>query len=184
MALTETKPINIGFKAPDFSLIDSKDNQSKSLENLKGRNGTIIAFICNHCPYVIHVIDEIISLTKDYQEKGINLIAINSNDVEKYPEDSPELMKKWAEDKNFPFPYLFDETQEVAMAYHAACTPDFSLFDADLKCVYRGRLDASTPGNKVGLTGADLRKAIDNLLAEKAPLEEQFPSMGCNIKWK
>ena len=162
MALTETKPINIGFKAPDFSLIDSKDNQSKSLENLKGRNGTIIAFICNHCPYVIHVIDEIISLTKDYQEKGINLIAINSNDVEKYPEDSPELM----------------------MAYHAACTPDFSLFDADLKCVYRGRLDASTPGNKVGLTGADLRKAIDNLLAEKAPLEEQFPSMGCNIKWK
>ncbi|TXC75578.1 thioredoxin family protein [Luteibaculum oceani] len=184
MALTKTKPKELGFKAPDFSLLDPKDNESKTLNLLMGKRGTIVAFICNHCPYVKHVIEEINNIAIDYKERGINLIAINSNDIENYPEDHPDKMVEWANALGFQFPYLFDENQEVAKAYDAVCTPEFSLFDEELKCVYRGRLDAASPGNKAPVNGADLRAAIDSLLSGNKEIPNQIPSMGCNIKWK
>ena len=141
-------------------------------------------FICNHCPYVVHVIKELVSVTKTYQAKGIGFVAISANDIENYPDDSPEKMKLFAQENNFSFPYLYDETQEVAKAYDAACTPDFSLFDENENCVYRGRLDASTPGNNMPNDGKDLRLALDCLLKGENIPESQYPSMGCNIKWK
>ena len=140
-------------------------------------------FICNHCPFVIHVLDEIVSITKKY-EKEISFIAISSNDIVNYPEDSPELMKKLAEEKKFNFPYLFDETQEVAKKYDAACTPDFFIYNSDKQLVYRGQLDDSRPGNDVPVTGYDLRKAIDSLIKGEEIDKNQKPSIGCNIKWK
>jgi len=140
-------------------------------------------FICNHCPFVIHVLDEIVSITKKY-EKEISFIAISSNDIVNYPEDSPELMKKLAEEKKFNFPYLFDETQEVAKKYDAACTPDFFIYNSDKQLVYRGQLDNSRPGNDVPVTGHDLRKAIDSLIKGEEIDKNQKPSIGCNIKWK
>ena len=140
-------------------------------------------FICNHCPFVIHVLDEIVSITKKY-EKEISFIAISSNDIVNYPEDSPELMKKLAEEKKFNFPYLFDETQEVAKKYDAACTPDFFVYNSDKQLVYRGQLDDSRPGNDVPVTGHDLRKAIDSLIKGEEIDKNQKPSIGCNIKWK
>jgi hypothetical protein len=141
-------------------------------------------FICNHCPYVKHVIDGIIEMANDYIPKGVSFIAINSNDVENYPDDSPEKMQQLAREKNFPFPYLFDESQEVARAYHAACTPDFSIFDAELKCTYRGQMDSARPGNGEPVTGSDIRAALDAMIAGNAVNAEQFPSVGCSIKWK
>lgn len=141
-------------------------------------------FICNHCPYVKHVNKELTRLANDYLPKGVNFIAINSNDVENYPDDSPENMKKTALAEGYPFPYLFDETQEVAKAYQAACTPDFFVFDANLVLVYRGQLDDSRPGNQVEVTGNSIRKALDSLLADQPIKFEQKPSLGCNIKWK
>ncbi len=141
-------------------------------------------FLCNHCPYVIHIHDELLKITNEYAEKGLSFVAVSSNDVENYPDDSPEKMKELADEKAFNFPYLYDDTQEVAKAYQAECTPDFFVFDADLKCVYRGRMDGSSPGNGVPLTGEDLRMALDNLLAGLPIDTEQHPSMGCNIKWK
>ncbi len=141
-------------------------------------------FICNHCPFVKHVNPEIVKIAQEYQDKGIAFIAISSNDVEKYPQDAPDLMKENAKEMGYPFPYLYDETQETALAYHAACTPDFYLFDANLKLVYRGQLDSSRPGNEIPLTGHDLRNALDNLLKGKEIDQDQKPSIGCNIKWK
>ncbi len=176
--------IPLGFKAPDFNLPDTVSGEKKKLEELKSDKATVVMFICNHCPYVNHVIEGIVKLAKDYIPKGVSFIAINSNDVEKYPDDSPELMKDVAKRLNFPFPYLFDETQEVAQAYDAACTPDFSIFDGDLKCIYRGQLDDSRPGNNEPVTGKDIRVALDAILNGEKVSEEQKPSIGCNIKWK
>lgn len=144
----------------------------------------MVMFICNHCPFVVHVMDELVNVANDYKNKGIGFVAISSNDVSTHPTDSPELMKKLADEKSFPFPYLYDESQEVAKAYTAACTPDFSVFDADNNCVYRGQLDSSRPGNDEPVNGADLRGVLDDLLLGKSISENQIPSIGCNIKWK
>ena len=184
MARTESNEFKNGTKAPDFNLLNTVNNTFLSLENAKGENGTVIMFICNHCPFVIHVNTELVKMANAYQQKGINFIAISANDVENYPQDSPELMTQLAKDENYPFPYLYDETQEVAKAYDAACTPDFYVFDADLKAIYHGQLDNSRPGNGIEVTGVDLRNSIDNLLENKPAIENQKPSMGCGIKWK
>lgn len=184
MAATETIRIPLGFPAPDFTLPDTVSGKILSLNDLKGEHATVIMFICNHCPYVKHVNSQLVQLAKDYQPKGIAFIAISSNDVEKYPQDGPELMKENALQEGYPFPYLYDETQEVAKAYHAACTPDFSIFDADLRCVYRGQLDDSRPKNDSISDGKDIRAALDAILNQQPVSAQQMPSLGCNIKWK
>jgi len=184
MAATETLRIPLGFKAPDFILLDTVSDKYLSLNELKGEIATVIMFICNHCPYVKHVNQQLVSLANDYLAKGIAFIAISSNDVVNYPQDGPELMKANAKEEKYPFPYLYDETQEVAKAYHAACTPDFSIFDKDLLCVYRGQLDDSRPKNDSISDGKDIRAALDNILAGNPVSEKQIPSLGCNIKWK
>ncbi len=155
-----------------------------SLETLKSDKATLIMFICNHCPFVKHVQDELALLARDYQARGVSLVAISSNDVENYPDDSPEKMKAVAAQVGFSFPYLYDESQDVARDYRAACTPDFFLYDSDLKLAYRGQLDDSRPGNGIPVTGKDLRSALDNLLAGEPIDPNQRPSIGCNIKWK
>lgn len=184
MARTESNEFEIGTKAPNFTLINTIDDKYYSLSELKGEKGTVIIFICNHCPFVIHINEQLVKLGNEYQPKGIKFIAISSNDVENYPQDAPHLMKRMAEDLQYPFPYLYDETQEVAKAYDAACTPDFYIFDGDLASVYHGQLDDSRPGNGKSVTGIDMRNALDNLLENKTPLENQKPSVGCGIKWK
>jgi peroxiredoxin len=183
MARTPSNMLPLGTKAPDFELLDTVSDQKLSLNQLKGEKGTVVMFICNHCPFVIHVNPEISKLGREYQSKGINFVAISSNDVENYPQDAPHLMKEKAQEMDYTFPYLYDETQEVAKAYDAACTPDFYLFDGNLKLVYRGQLDDSRPGNGVPLTGSDLRNAMDALLEGSAISADQKPSIGCNIKW-
>ncbi|MGB3145034.1 MAG: thioredoxin family protein [Maribacter sp.] len=184
MARTESNMLELGTIAPEFSLMDTVTDKTLNLQSLKGENGTVIMFICNHCPFVIHVNPEITRLAKDYQKEGIAFIAISSNDVENYPEDAPHLMKIKAKEEKYTFPYLYDETQEVAKEYNAACTPDFYLFDTNLKLVYRGQLDDSRPGNGLPLTGKDLRNAITALITQKEIDSLQKPSIGCNIKWK
>jgi peroxiredoxin len=184
MARTESNMLPLGTKGPDFNLIDTVDNTKKSLNELKGVNGTLIFFICNHCPFVIHINSELAQMAKDYVSKGINCIAISSNDVENYPQDGPELMKQNAIDNDYIFPYLYDDTQNVAKAYDAACTPDFFLFNAELKLVYAGQLDDSRPGNGIPATGKDIRTAMDALLQNETINPKQKPSMGCGIKWK
>jgi peroxiredoxin len=184
MALTPSTMLPLGTKAPDFELLDTKSGKIFSLQELKSPKATVIMFICNHCPYVKHVQTMLISLAKDYQTQGIAFIAISANDAENYPEDAPKEMAKLAKHLAYPFPYLYDETQNTAKSYQAACTPDFYLFDNDLLCVYRGQLDDSRPGNKIPVTGKSLRAALDNLLAGKSIDPDQKPSMGCNIKWK
>ena len=184
MARTPSNMLPLGTKAPDFRLLDTLNGQYSSLKDIKGSKGTVIMFICNHCPFVKHVNIEISRLAKDYITKGIRCIAISSNDVENYPEDAPDLMKQNAFAHGFIFPYLYDETQDVAKEYNAACTPDFYLFDENLKLVYRGQLDDSRPGNGIPVTGNDLRNAIDNLLSGQPISENQKPSIGCNIKWR
>ena len=184
MARTESNMLPLGTKAPEFKLLDTKDNNQKSLNELKGLKGTLIMFICNHCPFVKHVNSELSQLAKDYISKGIKCIAISSNDVENYPQDSPDLMAENAIENDFIFPYLYDQTQEVAQTYEAACTPDFFLFNENLKLVYTGQLDDSRPGNNIPVTGKDLRAAMDALVEDKPVDKNQKPSMGCNIKWK
>ena len=184
MAATPTIQIPLGFKAPDFKLPDMISGKEKTLDELQSDKATVVVFICNHCPYVIHIIDELVKVGKEYMDKGVSFVMINSNDVENYPADSPEKMVEFARNRDFPFPYLFDETQEVAKAYDAACTPDFNVFDGDLKCVYRGQFDDSRPKNDEPVTGADLRKTLDLLLTGEEIPKEQRPSIGCNIKWK
>ena len=184
MALTESNEFKTGTEAPDFTLINTIDDKHYALSQLKGEKGTVIMFICNHCPFVIHVNDELVKMANKYQQKGINFIAISSNEIENYPQDAPNLMKKLALDLKYPFPYLYDETQEVAKAYDAACTPDFYVFDTDLKSIYHGQLDDSRPGNGKLVSGIDLRNVLNNLLEGKPVLEKQHPSMGCGIKWK
>jgi len=184
MSETPTTQIPLGFKAPDFSLFDIVSGKDVSLADLASAKGTVIMFICNHCPYVKHVMDGIVRMANDYIPKGISFIAINSNDVENYPADSPEKMKELADKMGFGFPYLYDESQEVARAYSAACTPDFNIFDGKLECIYRGQMDGSRPGNNKAVTGEDIRKALDALLAGELITDHQVPSVGCNIKWK
>ena len=184
MALTPSNMLPLGTLAPDFSLVDTKDDDIKSLNSLKGDSGTLVMFICNHCPFVIHVNEQLVKLANDYQSKGISTIAISSNDVVNYPQDGPDKMKTHAAANHYPFPYLYDETQAVAKAYDAACTPDFFLFDKELKLVYAGQLDNSRPGNGIPVTGKDLRAAMDAVVNEEPVDSNQKPSMGCNIKWK
>jgi len=184
MAETPTIQIPLGFKAPDFELPDMISGQTKTLGELKSDKATVVVFICNHCPYVIHIIEELVKVGSEYIPKGVSFVMINSNDVVKYPADSPEKMVEFAKKYGFPFPYLFDETQEVAKAYDAACTPDFNVFDGEMKCVYRGQFDDSRPGNKKPVTGNDMRQTLNLLLEGKALPAKQIPSVGCNIKWK
>lgn len=184
MAATPSTMMPLGTVAPAFELTDTVSGKTLKLSELKGNKATLVMFICNHCPYVLHVNDELVNMAKTYQPKGVSLVAISSNDVENYPQDGPELMKQQAARVGYPFPYLFDETQEVAKAYDAACTPDLFLFDEDLKCVYRGQLDDSRPNNGIPVTGKDLRNALDSLLSGQPVSDKQTPSIGCNIKWK
>ncbi len=184
MARTPSNMIPLGTVAPDFKLLDTVSGNHLSLQDLKSDKATLIMFICNHCPFVKHMDDQLVSLANDYIAKGVSVIAISSNDVENYPQDAPDLMTKEAAALGYPFPYLYDETQEVAKAYDAACTPDFYVFDKDLKCAYRGQLDDSRPGNGKPVTGTDLRNALDEILDGKEVSAAQIPSIGCNIKWK
>ncbi len=184
MSNTPSNMLPLGTLAPSFSLLDTTSQEKMDLAELKGEKGTLIMFICNHCPFVIHVIKTVSKLAEEYQKKGIKTIAISSNDIINYPQDAPGLMTKFAKRFDFSFPYLYDETQEVAKAYQAACTPDFYLFDENLELVYRGQMDDSRPGNGIPVTGKDLQNAMDQLLGGEKISTLQKPSMGCNIKWK
>jgi thiol-disulfide isomerase/thioredoxin len=184
MARTESTMLPLGTKAPQFDLPDTITGKHVQLNHSPQHIATVIMFICNHCPFVKHISPELTRLANDYIPKNIRFIAISSNDVVHYPDDAPELMKLNAEQNHYPFPYLYDETQEVAKAYQAACTPDFFVFDRELKLVYRGQLDDSRPGNNLPVNGESLRKALDCLLENKNLDLAQKPSIGCNIKWK
>ena len=172
----------LGTQAPDFSLINT-DSQTVSLSDFSGKPALLVMFICNHCPFVKHIAEELSVLGREYQSRGASIVAISSNDSTKYPEDSPEQMVHESENRGYVFPYLFDEDQAVAKAYKAACTPDFFLFDGEQKLAYRGQLDASRPGNDIPVTGTDLRSALDAILSGQPVTENQTPSIGCNIKW-
>lgn len=174
----------LGTSAPGFTLKDAISGHQINLAEVKSDIATVIMFICNHCPFVKHIAPKLVEVVQEYQDKRITFIGINSNDYIAYPADNPEKMKETAAHLGFTFPYLIDDTQEVAKAYHAACTPDIFAFDKDLKCVYRGRFDGATPGNNVPVTGNDLRQALDQILNSESVSQEQRPSMGCNIKWK
>lgn len=184
MAETPSNMLPLGTIAPDFQLQDVISNKMISLKQAKSPIATVIMFICNHCPYVRHILPSLLKTINEYQSKKVTFIAINSNDIDAYPEDGPQKMQALAKELGFTFPYLLDEDQSVAKAYKAACTPDFYLFDANLKCVYRGRFDEATPRNNKPVTGHDLRIALDCVLDNKPVDVEQLPSLGCNIKWK
>jgi peroxiredoxin len=184
MAKTSSSMLPLGTNAPQFSLLDVVSNKKIGLDRSHLTKSTVIMFICNHCPYVKHVSKELTRLANDYMGKGVYFLAISANDVEKYPDDSPDSMRETALSEAYPFPYLYDETQEVAKAYHAACTPDFYVFDTNLNLVYRGQLDDSRPGNQIEVTGSSIRNALDCLLSNQPINSEQQPSLGCNIKWK
>ena len=184
MARTPTNQIPLGFKAIEFDLPDVITGGKVSLNQVSKKNGLVVIFICNHCPYVIHVIDQIVKLANDYLDKEIGFVAISSNDVVNYPDDDPKKMKLFAKEKDFPFPYLYDESQDIAKLYDAACTPDYSVFNSESKCVYRGQLDDSRPGNNEPINGKDLRLTLDYVIQNKKIDFIQKPSIGCNIKWK
>lgn len=184
MARTLSNMLPLGTEAPQFQLTDTISGEVVSLSDLKSARATVIMFICNHCPFVKHVDAGLVALANDYQSKGVTFIAISSNDIDNYPQDAPDLMKVEAERVGYNFPYLYDGTQEVAKAYDAACTPDFYIFDGDLKCAYRGQLDDARPGNGRPVTGADMRSALDEIIEGNLVSAPQIPSMGCNIKWK
>ncbi|MDZ7690634.1 MAG: thioredoxin family protein [Balneolaceae bacterium] len=184
MSDTPSTMLELGTKAPDFELNDVVTDETIALSDFDYSRAFLVIFMCNHCPYVKNIKEGLVELANDYDEEDLGMVAISSNDVENYPDDSPEKMAEDAEKYGYPFPYLYDETQEVAEAYHAACTPDFFLFDENRELVYRGQFDDSRPGNDEPVTGKDLRNAIDLLLEDGEILEDQIPSMGCNIKWK
>ena len=185
MAATQSNMLPLGVNAPAFVLPDTISGKPFSLQDLKGEQGTIILFICNHCLYVLHVKSALIAIAKQYAALGVTTVAISANDVATYPQDSPQKMQELMVAWGNPFAaYLYDETQAVAKAYQAACTPDIYLFDADLACVYRGRLDGATPSNAIPVTGEALRSALDDMLAGRTVTVAQIPSIGCNIKWK
>lgn len=183
MALTPSTMLPLGTPAPAFQLPDT-DGKTVSLADVSSSPAVLVAFICNHCPYVKHIRTAFAQMAKDFQAKGAAVIAISSNDAVAYPDDSPAKMKDEKAAAGYTFPYLYDESQDVAKAYKAACTPDFYLFDKSRKLVYRGQMDASRPGNGKPNDGADLRTALDAVLAGKEPSKDQMPSIGCNIKWK
>lgn len=184
MALTASTMLELGTKAPDFNLLNTLTGNILSYDKARGVKGTVIMFICNHCPYVLHVNEELIRVAHDYRVLGFGFVAISSNDVTNYPQDSPALMREQGDKLDYPFPYLYDETQEVARAYSAACTPDIFVFDGGDRLVYRGQLDDSRPGNGISLTGRSLREALDALQNNKTVSSIQKPSVGCGIKWK
>lgn len=184
MALTPSNMLPLGTIAPYFELVDTVSNKKMNLHEFKSTVATVIMFICNHCPYVKHLERELVKFVKEYQAKGIQFVAISSNDVSNYPDDAPDKMRENALRLGFSFPYLFDETQEIAKVYQAACTPDFYIFDKDLMCVYRGQFDDSRPGNNIPVNGQSMRDALESLLAGRQVTSEQKPSVGCNIKWK
>ena len=184
MAETPSTMLPLGTNMPPFALTDAVSGKTVTDGGAAGTKGTLVMFICNHCPFVKHVMKELGRVAGEYVPKGIGVVAINANDVDEYPQDGPDKMKELAQSEGWRFPFLFDDTQKVAQAYRAACTPDFFLFDAEARLVYRGQLDESRPSNKIPVTGKDLRAALDSLLAGKPPLEEQKPSIGCNIKWE
>jgi peroxiredoxin len=183
MVETPSTMLPLGTKAPHFSLPDT-EGDVVSLDDFEDAPALLVVFMCNHCPYVKHVREGLVELTREYMDRGVAVVAINSNDVEAFPADSPERMREEAEKYGYPFPYLYDETQEVAKAYRAACTPDFYVFDEGRTLVYRGQMDGSRPGNAVPVTGEDLRAALDAVLEDRPVPGDQRPSMGCNIKWK
>jgi len=184
MAFTESTMLPLGTKAPHFALPDTVSGKIVSLDDIISDKATVVMFLCNHCPYVVHVNPEISRLAREYQAIGVSFVGISSNDAVKYPDDAPDKMKETAVQAGYTFPYLYDESQEVARAYDAACTPDFYVFDGNRRLVYRGRLDRSRPANQEPLDGRDLRAALDAVLESRAVDEKQYPSGGCNIKWK
>lgn len=184
MAKTPSTMLPLGTAAPDFNLTDVVSGQTITPETFKAKKALLVMFICVHCPYVKHVQMEIAQIGRDYQNKDLGIVAISSNDITQYPEDAPDGMKQMAKELSFTFPFCFDETQEVAKAYHAVCTPDFFLFDKNRKLVYRGQLDDSRPGGDIAPTGKDLRAAIDKAQEDKPINPNQKPNVGCNIKWK
>jgi len=185
MALTEsTMELELGAQAPDFVLTDVVTGKTVQRDDFRGQKALLVMFICTHCPYVKHIEKGLAALGMDYDGEPVSIVAISSNDAINYPDDSPAGLKKQAQSLGFRFPYLYDEAQSVAKAYHAACTPDFFLFDKDFKLVYRGQFDASRPSNSIPVTGESLRNAIDAVLTGGVPGKDQRPSIGCNIKWK
>lgn len=174
----------LGTPAPSFSLPDTVSGKTITFEDIARGPATVVMFLCNHCPFVVHVNDELVRLSTEYMQKGVGFVAISSNDAQTYPDDAPDKMKALAERIGYPFAYLYDESQAVARAYDAACTPDIFVFDRDHKCAYRGRLDGSSPGNEVPTDGSALRAALDDILAGKPVSVDQVPSIGCGIKWK
>jgi len=184
MALTESTMLELGTEAPDFDLPDVVSEKRISLKSFSDKKALLVMFICNHCPYVQHVKQELARLGKDYASRDIGIVAISSNDVRGYPDDAPQRLKAMAQEAGFTFSFCYDETQEVAKTYTAACTPDFFLFDQERRLVYRGQLDDSRPGNEKPVTGRDLRAALEAVLTGKPVNSNQRPSAGCNIKWK
>lgn len=180
----ESKMIPLGTKAPEFELPDTISGNLVNLYKIKSDIATVVMFLCNHCPYVIHIREVLATVANEYQKKGITFAGVSSNDIEKYPEDNPERMKEFAAEAGYSFPYLYDESQSVARAYDAACTPEFYVFNKNMQLVYRGQFDSARPGNKIPVTGEDLRNVLDTLIAGGQVSEEQKPSMGCSIKWK
>lgn len=180
----ESTMLPLGTRTPEFSLRDVVSGQTISLETFKDKKAFLVMFICRHCPYVKHVQEQLATLGKDYQTKNIGIVAISANDPQAYPEDAPESLKEQAQQLGFSFPYLFDESQDVARSFTAACTPDFFLFDKERKLIYRGQLDDSRPDSDIPVTGKDLRSAIDAVLNDEDVNSNQKPSMGCSIKWK
>ncbi|ACK68164.1 alkyl hydroperoxide reductase/ Thiol specific antioxidant/ Mal allergen [Rippkaea orientalis PCC 8801] len=184
MVLTPSTMLPLGTKAPNFQLPDVVSEKTISLETFANKKAILVMFICQHCPFVKHIQTQLAKLGHDYVDKGLGIVAISANDVANYPDDSPSNLKKMAQELGFNFPVCYDESQEIAKAYTAACTPDFFLFDGDYQLVYRGQLDDSRPGNNIPVTGKDLRIAIDAILGGNSITIEQKPSIGCNIKWK
>ena len=184
MALTESNMLSLGTQAPDFSLPDTVSGNQLSFSDVRGEKGTVVIFSCNHCPFVVHLNHEIVNMANEYKARGLGFVVISSNDVDNYPDDNPDKMRIVAKVLKYPFPYLYDESQSVAKAYDAACTPDFYLFGADNTLAYRGRMDGSRPGNDIPVTGSDLRSAMDAVLMGLLDISPQIPSAGCNIKWK
>lgn len=184
MVSVESQMLPLGTEAPEFTLRNTVADNEISLSKVRGIHGTLVFFISNHCPYVLHIRDHFKSIYDNYHSRGVAFIAISSNDTDTYPQDAPEFMRKLAEEKKWVFPYCYDETQEVAKSYKAACTPNFFLFDKDLRLYYRGQFDKSRPKNGQAITGEDLKSAINSLLKGKDSPLNQVPSMGCNIKWK
>jgi len=184
MARTESTMLPLGTPAPDFRLPDTVRERTLRFDDIAGEKATLVMFICNHCPFVKHVLDELVRIGNDYQPPEVGVVAVSSNDVTGYPQDRPERMAELAREKAFPFPYLFDQSQNTARAYDAACTPDFYVFDGDGRLVYRGQLDDSRPGNGKPVDGRDIRAALDAVIAGKKVDAHQKPSIGCNIKWR